>query len=67
MNRPPQHKTNECAYTEKERLKEQFINIHDDDMRTKAVEELTIISKTNEITSKLILVWVRRVEEHKKH
>ena len=50
-------KANECGYKEKERrVKEQLTNgIHDDDMMTEIIRELTTIEKTNDVTNEHVL------------
>ena len=55
-------KANKCEYKERDRrLKEQFINgINDDDMITENIRELTVIKRTNEITSKQVLSWAKK-------
>ena len=52
-------KANKCGHKERDKkLKEQFINgINDDDLMMKITRELTVIKKTNEITSKQVLSW----------
>ena len=44
------------------RLKEQFMNgINDTDMMTE-IRQLAVIKRTNEVTSKQVLNWIKRVE-----
>ena len=53
-------KANECKYG---RVKEQFIiGTNNGDKMTDIIRELTLIKRTNEITSKQVLCWAKRVE-----
>ena len=56
-------KAKESGYKEKDRrLKEQFINGINDDNIAEIIGELIALKKTNEVTSKQVLAWARRVE-----